>query len=294
MNELYGALILWFSLTLIAAIYVIYDQLTNTPSMRIMTIAWALIILYTGPAGLFFYFLSCRQPLKGKHDEFIHVHWKQSLGSMIHCVAGDATAIILMAIILTVFSISNGLEMLLEYIAAYLFGLLIFQALFMRSMFSSYWEAVRKTLFAETISMNFVMCGMLPTMFILAHYFPVSTDPYDLFFWGRMSLATIIAAIIAYPINAWMVRNNIKHGMMSKPQNNNEAHNHDAHQMHTHKQHQEHNNEASNAQEQDPHNSHNMKSNSLPLTKQAMLICATFALLLIAIWLTSLIIPINF
>jgi len=51
----YGALVLWFILTLCSLVFVIYDQLTNTPSMRIMTLAWALVIIYTGPLGLFFY-----------------------------------------------------------------------------------------------------------------------------------------------------------------------------------------------------------------------------------------------
>ncbi|MCL1124618.1 DUF4396 domain-containing protein [Shewanella surugensis] len=294
MSELYGALILWFSLTFLSMIYVLWDQFTNTPSMRIMTFAWVLIILYTGPLGLFFYFLSCRQPLEGKHDEFINVHWKQSLGSLIHCVAGDATAaIIIMAIVLTLFSIANGLEMILEYIAAYLFGLFIFQALFMRSMFDSYWEAVRKTLFAETISMNFVMCGMLPTMFILAHLFPLSTDPNSLYFWGRMSLATIIASFVAYPINAWMVRNNIKHGMMSRPQASDSKHAHNEHNMHTHAhEHEVHDNLEHD--DKNIHRAHDMKADSISFTKQAILISATFALLLIIIWLTTFIIPIKF
>lgn len=73
MQILYGALVLWFILTLLSVIYVIWDQLTNTPSMRIMTLAWALITLYTGPVGLFFYFLSCRQPMTNTHDAFIQV-----------------------------------------------------------------------------------------------------------------------------------------------------------------------------------------------------------------------------
>jgi len=85
-----GVLLLWFLLTLGSLIFVIYDQLTNTPSMRIMTWAWALIILYTGPLGLFLYFLSCRQPLPGTHDAYIATPWKQAFGSLIHCAAGDA------------------------------------------------------------------------------------------------------------------------------------------------------------------------------------------------------------
>jgi len=216
-SVLTGVLYLWFFLTLISVVFVLWDQFTTTPSMRIMTLAWFLIILYTGPFGLFIYLLACRQPLPKTHEQFIQSHWKQSIGSLIHCVAGDATAIILMAIILHYFRLPNGIELIIEYIAAYLFGLLIFQALFMKTMYGAYKIAVKKTIFPETISMNFVMLGMFPVMLIGAHYLPASNDPLTLYFWGRMALATIIAGFVAYPINSWMVKRHIKHGMMSRP-----------------------------------------------------------------------------
>ncbi|MCP5491622.1 MAG: DUF4396 domain-containing protein [Chlamydiales bacterium] len=231
-----GALVLWFSLTLLSLIFVVYDQFTNTPSMRVMTLAWALIILYTGPIGLFFYFLSCRQPMPGTHDAFISSHWKQALGSEIHCVAGDATAIIIMAAILSKYDLPNGIESIIEYAAAYLFGLLIFQALFMRSMFSSYKEAVMRTIFAETISMNAVMAGMLPTILICKHIFPEGGNPSTLLFWGIMSLATLMGSLFAYPVNSWLVRIGIKHGMMSIPQEGEHMHHHEPAKLPLHQQ----------------------------------------------------------
>lgn len=211
-----GILYLWFVLTALSLIFVLWDQFTNTPSMRIMTLAWALIILYTGPLGVFIYLLSCRQPMPGTHKAFIDVKWKQAVGSLIHCVAGDATAIIVMAVILSFFEIPNGTETVIEYIAAYLFGLFIFQALFMRSMFPTYLQAVRKTIFAETVSMNMVMTGMFPIIVMGKALYPQSSNPGSIYFWGLMSLATMVGFIIAYPINSWMVGRGIKHGMMSR------------------------------------------------------------------------------
>ena len=208
-------LVLWFVLTGLSLLFVIWDQFTNTPSVPIMKLAWFLVILYTGLFGLIFYVLSCRKPKNMSHDEFIKDHWKQTLGSEIHCVAGDATAIIIAAAILHYFSIPNGWEAVVEYAAAWLFGLLIFQALFMRSMFPSYWEAVIRCVFPETVSMNFIMAGMIPTILILKHHFPYGSNPLTLTFWAIMSAATIIGFIFSYPINSWMVKRGIKHGMMS-------------------------------------------------------------------------------
>lgn len=219
-----GFLLCWYLLTLLSLLFLVWDQIRNTPSLPIMGVAWFLILLYTGPIGLFLYLLSCRQPLPNTHDAFIQAHWKQAVGSVIHCVAGDATAIILAAALLHYFPLPNGLESLVEYVAAYLFGLFIFQALFMRGMFASYWEAVRKTLFVETVSMNLVMAGMIPVVLIIKHLYPEASDPLRPYFWGMMSLATLAGFILAYPINSWLVKIGAKHGMMSRSMNAQHAH----------------------------------------------------------------------
>ena len=211
-----GALRLWYILVAGSLLFVVWDQLRNTPTLPVMKLAWILIILYTGPIGLFIYLLSCRQPLPGTHDQFIAAHWKQAVGSMMHCVAGDATGIILAAAIVYHFGLPNGIDLIIEYSAAFIVGLLVFQALFMRSMFGGrYFVAVRKTFFAETVSMNMVMIGMIPMMLILMDRLPGSDNPTQPLFWGVMSLATVAGMITAYPINSWMVRRGIKHGMMS-------------------------------------------------------------------------------
>lgn len=196
--------------------FLLWDLFTNTPTMWVMKLAWILIILYTGPLGLFIYLVSCRQPIPGTHDQFIAPHWKQSIGSMMHCVAGDATGIIIAAIITFPFKLPDGLDLLIEYSAAFIMGLFIFQALFMKSMMGgNYLVAVRKTFFAETVSMNMVMVGMIPLMVILRTKIPGGDNPEKPLFWGIMSLATIAASFTAYPINSWMVGKGLKHGMMT-------------------------------------------------------------------------------
>jgi hypothetical protein len=211
-----GALLLWFILTGLSLIVLIYDLQTNTPAQWVMKLAWILIVLYTGPIGLFIFFLSCRQPIAGTHDQFIEAHWKQSVGSMMHCVAGDATGIILAAIVTFHLGLPNGLDLIIEYITAFVMGLLIFQALFMKSsMGGSYIGAIKKTLFSETVSMNMVMVGMIPVMAILRGIIPGGGDPAGPLFWGISSVATLAGIITAYPINSWLVGSGLKHGMMS-------------------------------------------------------------------------------
>ncbi|MEM7227030.1 MAG: DUF4396 domain-containing protein [Pseudomonadota bacterium] len=214
---LQGALLVWYILTAGSVVFVIWDQATNTPSVGVMKLAWVLVMLYTGPIGLFVYLLSCRQPLPGTHDAYIAAHWKQTVGSMAHCLAGDATGIIISAMVVYHFGLPNGIDLIIEYLSAFVVGLFVFQALFMKNMYASYWVAVRKTFFSETVSMNMVMVGMIPTMAILMHVVPDGDNPWSPAFWGVMSVATLMGAMTAYPINSWLVAKGYKHGMMTAP-----------------------------------------------------------------------------
>lgn len=211
-----GVLLLWYILTAGSLVFIVWDLQTNTPVTWVMKLAWVLIVLYTGPIGLFIYLLACRQPLPETHDAYIAAHWKQSIGSMMHCVAGDATGIILAAIVTYSLGLPNGIDLIIEYAAGFLVGLFVFQSLFKVLMtHTRYLTAVRQSFFPETVSMNMVMTGMLPVKAILMAKLAGADDPTKPEFWGIMSLATMAGMVTAYWINSWMVGRGLKHGMMS-------------------------------------------------------------------------------
>ena len=214
-----GVLLLWFILTGLSLVFVLWDALTNTPVSWVQKLAWVLVTVYTGPVGLFFYLLACRNPGPGMHGQFTAPHWKQAMNSEMHCLAGDASGIILAAFVVSYFGLPNGIDLILEYLSAFIVGLLIFQALMMRSMYDGdYGKAVRKTFFAETVSMNMVMVGMIPTMVVLMHHLQYGDNPLHPLFWFIMGMATIAGGITAYGINSWLVRNRLKHGCMTLPE----------------------------------------------------------------------------
>lgn len=213
-----GAMLVWFLLTAASFAFVVWDSITNGVTSWVQRIAWILVTLYTGPIGLVFYLLACRRPFPGAHDAYTKAPWKQGLNSEMHCVAGDATGIMIAAAIVPAFHLANGWDILIEYTAGFVCGLFIFQALMMRGMYGGdYFKAVRKTYFAETVSMNMVMTGMIPTMVVLADAWPGSEDPLEPVFWFRMSVATMVGAVIAFPINYWLVSHHLKHGCMTLP-----------------------------------------------------------------------------
>jgi hypothetical protein len=208
-------LIGWFSLTFLSVLYVAWDAITNNPEMTIMKWGWALVTLYLGPVGLFLYIMSCKEPAPGTHEEFIKPLWKQGLGSAIHCVAGDATGVIVAATITALLGLPMWLDMVIEYVAGFAFGLFIFQSLFMKDMMGgSYLQAVRHSLMPEWVSMNFMMAGMFPVMVRLMMGRDMrAMEPTELLFWGAMSVAIGAGLLTCYGVNVWLVDKGLKHGM---------------------------------------------------------------------------------
>jgi Domain of unknown function (DUF4396) len=205
---------LWFGLTALSVAYVAWDLFTRTPEMKVMKWGWVLVMLYTGPVGLLIYWFSCREPSPGTHEQFIAPMWKQAVGSTIHCAAGDATGIIVAAVITGFFSLRMGQDIWVEYAAGFAFGLLIFQVLFMKDMMGvNYGEALRSSFLPEWMSMNAMMAGMLPTMVILMTRDMRAMQATSPWFWASMSAATLVGVLVAYPVNYWLVKNKLKHGM---------------------------------------------------------------------------------
>jgi hypothetical protein len=285
-----GAMIVWFTLTGLSLVFVVADSLTNGVTSWVQRVAWILVTIYTGPVGAFFYLLACRRPFPGSHDRFSLATWKQSLNSEMHCLAGDATGIIIAASIVPVFALSNGWDVTIEYIAGFVCGLFVFQALMMKGMYNGdYFKAVRKTFFAETVSLNRVMTGMIPTMVVLAALWPGSEDPLRPDFWFRMSLAAIAGGVIAYPMNYWLVSSHLKHGCMTLPGADGPAPalGHRSPEARTMAK-------GDDDTGMDMADDTAMTMNSLPLWQSVAIIAVTYAILLAALWLTDLWVPIRF
>lgn len=213
-------LVVWFALALASTLYVGFDQYRNNPEPVVMKWGFILVTLYMGPLGLLLYVLADKEPRPGEHELFTRPLWKQGVGSTIHCVAGDATGIILAAAVTAALGLPMWIDLIVEYLAGFAFGLFIFQSLFMKSMMGgTYWENVRKSFLPEFISMNFMMAGMAPVMsFLMMGRDMRAMEPTELLFWGVMSIGVIAGFALAYPANVWLVARGLKHGLMTQRQ----------------------------------------------------------------------------
>jgi len=210
-----GVMLLWFLLTAISVIFVVWD-IRSTPESPVLKAGFVLLTCYTGPIGAFLYVLGCREPLPGLHEQYVSVRWRQVLGSTMHCVAGDGVGILVGAVIGAWIHLPRLAEIALEYALGFAFGWTIFQALFMRDMAGgSYYRSLRITFLPELLSMNFLMAGMTVVMTLAMKVTPDSRNPLGPSFWFIMSMSLLAGFVLAFPINWWLVANHLKHGMMT-------------------------------------------------------------------------------
>src|SRR6266404_7120393 len=210
-----GVLLLWFLLTAAALLFVTID-IRATPESPVLKWGFVLVTAYTGVIGAFLYVLGCREPLPGLHERYVAARWRQTLGSTMHCVAGDGVGILAGAVLSSVFGLAGLVEVVVEYILGFAFGWMIFQALFMRDMAGgSYLRALTSTFVSELLSMNLLMAGMVPTVMALRARIGSAADPMTPSFWFVMSMGLLVGFIIAYPMNWWLVAHHLKHGMMT-------------------------------------------------------------------------------
>ena len=112
----------WLLLALLSTAYVALDQFRGNPEASVMKWGFVLVTLYMGPIGLLLYVLCDKEPAPGAHEAFVKPLWKQAVGSTVHCVAGDATGIVLAAIATAVLGLPMWGDLLIEYGAGFLFG----------------------------------------------------------------------------------------------------------------------------------------------------------------------------
>ncbi len=222
-------MVAWFAFTGLSLAFVVVD-IPKTPESTVLKWAFVILVVFTGPLGAFFYVLGCREPLKGTHERYVSATWRQVLGSTMHCAAGDGVGIIAGAAIGAGLHLSPWSDFVLEYALGFGFGWAFFQAFAMRDMVGgSYIRSLKETFIPELMSMNLLMAGMLPTMKFFMHRIENAGDPFQPAFWFTMSMAMLVGFALAYPINWWLVVNNLKHGMLTVRSVIDEGEKHDEH-----------------------------------------------------------------
>jgi FtsH-binding integral membrane protein len=104
-----GVMLLWFLLAALSLLFVAVD-IRTTPESPVLKWGFVLLTAYTGVVGTFLYVLGCREPLPGLQN---NTSPRQTLGSTMHCVAGDGVGILTGAVLASVLGLA-GLTCVIE------------------------------------------------------------------------------------------------------------------------------------------------------------------------------------
>src|SRR5215469_17103777 len=113
-----GVMLLWFVLAAVSLLFVAVD-IRTTPESPVMKWGFVLVTAYTGVVGAFLYVLGCREPLSGLHERYTAALWRQTLGSTMHCVAGDGVGILAGAVLSSVLHFHGITEVIVEYVLGF-------------------------------------------------------------------------------------------------------------------------------------------------------------------------------
>jgi hypothetical protein len=218
--------ILSLGVALLCALWIVLDIARgHRQHMAIMHIVWPVTALYAGPLGLWAYYrwgrprtrqAMERRKQKGQQDA---APGGSVAVAATHCGSGCTLGDLCAESLLIVFPFTwFGSELLtgwtLDYIAAFALGI-AFQYFSIKPMTGqSPGQALVSALKADSLSLTAWQVGMygwmaIVTFLIFGH--PLQkTSPV---FWFMMQLAMLLGFVVAYPVNAWLLRRGIKERM---------------------------------------------------------------------------------
>jgi hypothetical protein len=207
-------LLIWGLLVLASLAVVLYDLThRNNQIMSLMKVVWTLTVLYSGPLGLLIYWYSGRKWIT--RDSL----WRRTWRSDAHCYSGcGAGEIIGVSLAVGVLALSNWPAAILTFALAYTFGFGLTVGPLMQGGMGP-WAAVKDAFWGETASITVMEIGAIGTDLWIA---PKAHFGQPLF-WGALIFSLSVGLLVAYPVNAALLRWGVKEGMMN-PQHAGEHH----------------------------------------------------------------------
>lgn len=184
--------------------------------MAVMNVVWPVTALYAGPLAVWAYWSFGRNAGQKKANA---PFWQSVLKGALHCGSGCTlgdllSAAILLWIPVTLFGSRLAGEWTVEYIAAFLIGI-IFQYYAIQPMKKlPAGQAVIAALKADALSLTCWQVGMYGWMavcnFGIFHRQLKADEPV---FWLMMQIGMLCGLLTAYPVNWWLIRKGIKESM---------------------------------------------------------------------------------
>jgi hypothetical protein len=197
-------LVIWLLIVSAAVILLVSDFRHRNPQIAsLMKAVWFLTVLYSGPIGLWLYFVSGRKQIRC--DSL----WRKGIRSVAHCYsgcgAGEITGVFIAAGLL---SLDNMAVAIITFTLAYVFGYgMTFGPLIQAGM------PVKRALIDTFYSDTLTIAVMEITAISLDLWLAADATMGQPLFWGSLILSLSIGLLAAYPVNVWLVHRGVKEGM---------------------------------------------------------------------------------
>lgn len=181
-----------------------------------MKVVWFLTVAYSGPIGLWLYYVSGRKQIK--RDSI----WRKGVRSVAHCYsgcgAGEITGVIIAAGLLTLHN--TGIA-IVTFLFAYVFGYaLTFGPLLQAG------ETVKQALIDTVYSETLTIAVMEVTAISIDIWLSAKATIDQPLFWGALVFSLTIGLIAAYPVNVLLIRLGVKGGMGDPRDTSSSGHTH--------------------------------------------------------------------
>lgn len=136
-----------------------------------------------------------------------------ALAATLHCLTGCGIGEVLGMVIGTWAGWGNGPTMVLAIVLAFIFG----YALTMRPLLRSgmaMGQAVRLALAADTVSITVMEIIDNAVLMLIPGAMMAGLGSW--LFWGSLAIALVLAAIVAFPVNRWLIARGKGHAVVHK------------------------------------------------------------------------------
>jgi hypothetical protein len=214
----------------VCAAIIAIDVLTNPQKMWIMSFVWPITALWSGPLGLYAYYkvgrLSTQKRVqrakdRGEDPPNQQKPFWQSVGvGATHCGSGCTLADIVAEwfaffVPVTIFGSHVFGTWLADYIVAFALGI-AFQYFTIKPMRDlSVEDGLKAAVKADTLSLTAWQVGMYGWMAIALFllFSPETLNPTTPVFWFMMQIGMVFGFFTSYPVNWWLLSQNIKETM---------------------------------------------------------------------------------
>jgi len=149
-----------------------------------------------------------------------------AFGATIHCLTGCGIGEVLGLIIATALGWHDLPSILLAVVLAFVFG----YGLTLRPLLAAgmgFAQAAKLAFAADTISI--AVMEIVDNAIVVAIPGAMEAGLADFLFWGSLAFALVIAFVVAFPVNMWLIRRGRGHAVVHSMHNEPDPHSHHTH-----------------------------------------------------------------